>query len=640
MMTEKVREVERIKKENGSDFILRLPNGKQGEEYKAILLFEKVFWNFKSFDEHIVLSKTKNFILQEISGKELGITCQLADDKKSLIISGVVSKELNGNFELELVLDGDKPKPMSYKGTIFVNPDPRLLWKNIPTDPDIEFYKEDEDFASISADGTVVPKKTVSPRVKIKKVIEENLSQESSNDSSSNVSDKSNVTETIVDNKVIESKVEESCNNNLITDATSVENKVNEIKVEESSKNSLITDDSIKDLDKNSVGTDSVQHDSTNNKDKQENENISISQQFTSDNSDNKSKDIVDESLGNSVIEIFKYLFHLDKCNDNKCGDTSNLSLKNSDDQISNENEMTNDLGKENQIKKFERLNIIAGSKRGRSHAHEGTPRDDDFAIDYIEESGWHIAVVADGAGSAKYSREGSRIACDVVIKTCRDKLQNNNEIDALFEDVKNLNSKSKEDIEKLRWNLKIKFYPILPQAALEAKNYLGKLSLDTEGGSLKDFSTTLLICLCKKYDDLWNFVTFSIGDGAIALYDNENVINLSVGDSGEFAGQTRFITMNSVYEQQEELFKRINLVSVKDFDALFLMTDGISDPKFETDANLGQLLKWREFYKDFEENVGIKRTTPKDASKEILNWLDFWSPGNHDDRTIVVMYK
>ena len=301
---------------------------------------------------------------------------------------------------------------------------------------------------------------------------------------------------------------------------------------------------------------------------------------------------------------------------------------------------MTNDLGKENQIKKFERLNIIVGSKRGRSHAHEGTPRDDDFAIDYIEESGWHIAVVADGAGSAKYSREGSRIACDVVIKTCRDKLQNNNEIDALFEDVKNLNSKSKEDIEKLRWNLKRKFYPILPQAALEAKNYLGKLSLDTEGGSLKDFSTTLLICLCKKYDDLWNFVTFSIGDGAIALYDNENVINLSVGDSGEFAGQTRFITMNSVYEQQEELFKRINLVSVKDFDALFLMTDGISDPKFETDANLGQLLKWREFYKDFEENVGIKRITPKDASKEILNWLDFWSPGNHDDRTIVVMYK
>ena len=28
---EKVREVERIKKDDGSDFILRLPNGKQGE---------------------------------------------------------------------------------------------------------------------------------------------------------------------------------------------------------------------------------------------------------------------------------------------------------------------------------------------------------------------------------------------------------------------------------------------------------------------------------------------------------------------------------------------------------------------------------------------------------------------------------
>jgi serine/threonine protein phosphatase PrpC len=311
---------------------------------------------------------------------------------------------------------------------------------------------------------------------------------------------------------------------------------------------------------------------------------------------------------------------------------------KNSNDNVNNQ---INDLSTKVEIKKFERLNIIAGSKRGRSHAHEGTPRDDDFAIDYIEESGWHIAVVADGAGSAKYSREGSRIACDVVIKTCRDKLQNNNEIDALFEDVKNLNSKPKEEKEKLRASLRYKFYEILPQAAFEAKKHLEKLSSDTDGSSLKDFSTTLLICLCKKYDDLWHFITFSIGDGAIALYGNDKVCNLSDGDSGEFAGQTRFITMNSVYKS-EELLERIKLVSVSvsNFDALFMMTDGISDPKFETDSNLTNDSKWKEFYKEFEESVGIKKLTPNESSQEILKWLDFWSPGNHDDRTIVVMYK
>lgn len=635
MMTEKVREVERIKKENGSDFVLRLPNGKQGEEYKAILLFEKVFLNFKSFDEHIVLSKTKNFILQEISGKELGITCQLADDKKSLIISGVVSKELNGNFELELVLDGDKPKPMSYKGTIFVNPDPRLLWKNIPTDPDIEFYKEDEDFASISADGTVVPKKTVPPRVKIKKVIEEKLSQESSNDSSSNVSDKSNVTESIVDNNIVEFGIEDSSKNNLNSDDSE---KVSIVKSED--KNSAQQDSTeTKDFDIKNIEKDSVQHESTKNKDEQENENNSTSQQVISDDSDKKSKYTVDDSSNISILEKLKYIFCNGKCNDNIVSDNGNLELQSSEDQVPYEKVITKELGSENQIKKFERLNIIAGSKRGRSHAHAGTPRDDDFAIDYIEESGWHIAVAADGAGSAKYSREGSRIACEVVTKLCKEKLQNNDEIDTLFGEKKNLKSKSKEEIKKLIYSLKNKFYEILPQAAFEAKKHLEKLSSDTEGSSLKDFSTTLLICLCKKYDDSWHFITFSIGDGAIALYDNDKVFNLSDGDSGEFAGQTRFITMNSVYKS-EELRERIKLASVRNFDALFMMTDGISDPKFETDLNLTKVSKWKEFYKEFEESVGIKKLTPNESSQEILKWLDFWSPGNHDDRTIVVMYK
>lgn len=26
-------------------------------------------------------------------------------------------------------------------------------------------------------------------------------------------------------------------------------------------------------------------------------------------------------------------------------------------------------------------------------------------------------------------------------------------------------------------------------------------------------------------------------------------------------------------------------------------------------------------------------------AKEQLLNWLDFWSPGNHDDRTIAILY-
>ena len=26
-------------------------------------------------------------------------------------------------------------------------------------------------------------------------------------------------------------------------------------------------------------------------------------------------------------------------------------------------------------------------------------------------------------------------------------------------------------------------------------------------------------------------------------------------------------------------------------------------------------------------------------AKDQLLNWLDFWAPGNHDDRTIAILY-
>ena len=65
---------------------------------------------------------------------------------------------------------------------------------------------------------------------------------------------------------------------------------------------------------------------------------------------------------------------------------------------------------------------IVAASKRGRSHAQEGKPRDDYFRMEHMD-NGWYIMAVADGAGSAKYSRQGSKIACDESVNYCMSKL-------------------------------------------------------------------------------------------------------------------------------------------------------------------------------------------------------------------------
>ncbi|MBK6609045.1 MAG: hypothetical protein IPG24_27085 [Leptospiraceae bacterium] len=65
-------------------------------------------------------------------------------------------------------------------------------------------------------------------------------------------------------------------------------------------------------------------------------------------------------------------------------------------------------------------------------------------------------------------------------------------------------------------------------------------------------------------------------------------------------------------------------------------MTDGISDPKFETDANLNDLSKWDSLWDELEKEGIFQSSTP---DKALLKWLDFWSQGNHDDRTITILH-
>ena len=63
-------------------------------------------------------------------------------------------------------------------------------------------------------------------------------------------------------------------------------------------------------------------------------------------------------------------------------------------------------------------LRVIAASKRGRSHAHVGSFRDDDYAIAHQPEPRWYIGIVADGAGSARFSRKGAAIICEQARST------------------------------------------------------------------------------------------------------------------------------------------------------------------------------------------------------------------------------
>lgn len=272
---------------------------------------------------------------------------------------------------------------------------------------------------------------------------------------------------------------------------------------------------------------------------------------------------------------------------------------------------------------------LLAVSMRGRSHAHEGKPRDDSFQIGYIPQKDVYFLAVADGAGSATFSRKGSALACETVWDTC----------EKILPSAKNLKLRG-ADIERV----KSLFTDTLCLGVAEA--YKVVCAEAQEKGRLpRDYATTLQVALCKKVGTHYVFVTWWVGDGAMALYDQpaHEVFLLGAPDHGEYEGQTRFLTMPEIGGSLQTIRQRIRRAVVEDFTALFLMTDGISDPKFESDAALSSPEAWDTFLADLrgdnEEHCSVRLEHPKTAVSDLEQWIKFWARGSHDDRTLAMLF-
>ena len=299
--------------------------------------------------------------------------------------------------------------------------------------------------------------------------------------------------------------------------------------------------------------------------------------------------------------------------------------------------------GKEDTVHLSGRLgdkNIVAASKRGRSHANTGAFREDDFACRYYEATGWSIVAVADGAGSARLSREGSRIACQTVLDYFSVHLAT--EAFIAFDEL--IAAHYSQPGEAIAKKLNHLLYSHLGTAALEVRKKLAETAALSET-DIRDFHTTLIFALVRKYEFGYAILSFGVGDCPIALLstDLSGVVIMNPIDAGDYGGGTRFITMPEIF-QDERLGTRFGFQLVPDFAYLIMMTDGIYDPKFAVEANLEKPEKWKEFLSDLQGNNEAKAAvdfTPDnpEAGVQLAAWMDFWSPGNHDDRTLVILY-
>lgn len=289
---------------------------------------------------------------------------------------------------------------------------------------------------------------------------------------------------------------------------------------------------------------------------------------------------------------------------------------------------------------KFLDKNIVIASKRGRSHANTGSFREDDFAFKNLEEIGWSILAVSDGAGSARLSRKGSKLACNSVVEYFEESLNKESlkEFDQVL--VDHQNQITDETSKKISHFV----YQNLSKAAHFAHQKIEEFAVKNET-ELKNLHATLIFALVKKYDFGYAILTFGIGDCPIGLLNKDlsEIKLMNWLDVGDYGGGTRFITMPEIF-QSDKFSTRFGFKLVDDFSYLMLMTDGIYDPKFVVEANLEKIEKWNEFLDDLngKNEDGIKVDFEKknlEIGNQLSTWMDFWSPGNHDDRTLAIIY-
>lgn len=297
---------------------------------------------------------------------------------------------------------------------------------------------------------------------------------------------------------------------------------------------------------------------------------------------------------------------------------------------------------------------IVVASQRGRSHAQNGSCRDDDFKVRKLNDN-WEIIAVSDGAGSAKYSRQGSKIATEFITNCFDDEMlktltSNVNSFYLEYKEDETLKEEEqkeqKELFDKVKIDNKTAIINLLYKQILGLHNKLITFS-QREEIKLKDLHTTLIFTLCKKFDFGYVILSFGVGDCPInILYtDNEKVELLNTLDIGESSGGTRFITMPEIFNKEASIpmIERFGIYKIDNFSKLFLMTDGIYDPKFVTENKLEDLDAWKKFLDDLngeneDENI-VDFENDTEIQFQLLKWTEFWSKGEHDDRTLAIIY-
>ncbi len=181
---------------------------------------------------------------------------------------------------------------------------------------------------------------------------------------------------------------------------------------------------------------------------------------------------------------------------------------------------------------------LLAASQRGRAHVSRNQPNQDAWLAASRLDGGLVLAA-ADGAGSARHSQIGSRIAVATVVNTLT-------------------GSQVPTDADGAR--------SLVIHALKTARRVLGA-EARRRGHSVRDYASTLLMCLVTEKA----VTALQLGDGALVVHDGTALTRLARPPTARFAGETVFLTSPEALDAV-----RIDCIPADGVTGIALLTDGL----------------------------------------------------------------
>ena len=243
------------------------------------------------------------------------------------------------------------------------------------------------------------------------------------------------------------------------------------------------------------------------------------------------------------------------------------------------------------------KIRWASASKIGTAHLEVNGELQDAYIVAPLSNN-FYLALVADGAGSAKYGKYGAWI-------TCRRFCQNAREFS------KNGKLPTSSDIED--W-----IDAIRDELCVHAERRKEKS---------REFATTIAGVIFNETDVTW----FSVGDSAVVARRDGDWEVLCWPENGEYASTTYFLTDNPS--------PRLHVTNDSNqYSAFCLFTDGIADIAISYNENCAHKPFFDAMIASVDKSDGDARLP--DLSKALKNWLcsEKVCERVDDDKTLILL--